>query len=231
MIVGFVFKVYQPLLGLAVHFYRHYDGAGIDFLGLFLIVQFAFRLQLSHGHQRKIHQADELILPFPKNLFPVRQILPVGLLDGLPVIAVRKAYIRKLCGKGRMAAVIGPVGIQHPDLRHGRISLFLIPKIILDVQKIPEGHCQVQGRVKFFQNRFLHIAEAIKDFYIRRLFKHGHQSLRLFFLRLAGIHRIDAEALNRRKLFLRYRSLNHIRGGSADHRLFVLPQKSYALYR
>ena len=148
VIVRLVFKIHQPLLGLPVDLHGHHDGAGVNLVRLLLILQLSFRFQLAHGHQGQIHQADELVLPALKNLRPIRQILLIGLLDRLPVIALRKAYVRKLRGEGRVAAVIGPVGVQHPDLRHGRIPLLLIPEIILDVQEILEGHGQVQRSVQ-----------------------------------------------------------------------------------
>ena len=37
--MGLILEVDQPLFGLAVYFYRDYDGAGIDLIGFFLIVQ------------------------------------------------------------------------------------------------------------------------------------------------------------------------------------------------
>ena len=49
-----------------------------------------------------------------------------------------------------MTAVVGPVCIQHADLGHGRISVFLASEIVLNVLEITEGHGQVQGAVKLF---------------------------------------------------------------------------------
>ena len=36
-----------------------------------------------------------------------------------------------------MTAVIGPVGIQHTDLGHGRITLLFVLKVILDMLENP----------------------------------------------------------------------------------------------
>ena len=47
-----------------------------------------------------------------------------------------------------MAAVIGPVRIQDADLRHGRVSLLLVPEIVLNMLKILKGHGKVQGIVQ-----------------------------------------------------------------------------------
>ena len=58
-----------------------------------------------------------------------------------------------------MTAVIGPVGIQHTDLGHGRITLLFVLKIILDMLEILEGHSQIQGTIQFFKYVLIHIAE------------------------------------------------------------------------
>ena len=39
-----------------------------------------------------------------------------------------------------MAAVIGPVCIENPDLGNGGITVLVILKIVLDVKEILEGH-------------------------------------------------------------------------------------------
>ena len=41
VVVGFVLKLHQPLLGLAVHRYRYFNGAGVDLLALVQIVRLA----------------------------------------------------------------------------------------------------------------------------------------------------------------------------------------------
>ena len=179
MIVGLVFKIHQPLLGLSVYLHGHHNRAGIDFLRFLLILQLSLCLQLPHSHQSQIHQADKFILAALQKLRPVCQVLLVGLLNRLPVIAVREAHIRKLCRKGRMPAMVGPIGIQHPDLRHGRIPFLFVPEIILDMQKITERHSQIQRVIQRFQLRLAHAAEALKDLDVCRILKYRHQSIRL----------------------------------------------------
>ena len=49
-----------------------------------------------------------------------------------------------------MTAVVEPVGIQHTDLRHGRISLFLACKILLDMLEILQGHRKTKRIVQLF---------------------------------------------------------------------------------
>ena len=135
--MGFIFKEYKPLLcfliGSVIHLHRNHNRAGIDFIGLFHIVQFAVFFQLSHCHQSQIHQADELIFSSCKNLFSGIQITLVGGFDGRTIITLPKLHICQLCGEGGMTAVVRPVCIQHSDFRHGRISLFILFKILLNM--------------------------------------------------------------------------------------------------
>ncbi len=139
--------------------------------------------------------------------------------------------ILQLCGKGRVAAVIGPVSIQNPDLCHGRIPFFLVPEIILDKLKIPEGHGKIQRIVQLFQLFLFHPLETVKNFHILRFRKIHGQRFRLLRSGLAGIHRINAVGTDRRHLLLRNLSFNDIGCGRTDQRLLVLLQKGNALNR
>ena len=46
MVVCLIFKVYKPLLGLAVDLDRNNDRAGIDLIGFLLVLQLALPLNL-----------------------------------------------------------------------------------------------------------------------------------------------------------------------------------------
>ena len=99
------------------------------------------------------------------------------------------------------------------------------------MQKILEGHGQIQGIVQLFQLPFLHFCKSVKGFYIFRLLKIGHQSLRLLHARLPGVHRIDAVIFDGREFFVCDVAFDHIGGGRPDDGLLILLQKLYALYR
>ena len=129
-----------------------------------------------------------------------------------------------------MTAMVGPVGVQHADLGHGRISVFLASEIVLNVLEIPEGHGQIQGVVKFPEGGLVHLAEAVEDLHVCRLLKYSYQSIRLLHRRFSGIHRVDTVALNGCQLFRGNAALNHVGGGGTDHRLLVLLQETDALY-
>ena len=141
MVMGLVLEEHQPLLGgrgsahiAVVYLHRHHHGAGVDLIGLFHVLQLSFLFQLPHGHQRQIHQADELIPgTLSVDLLPGVQIAAVSGLDGGTIVPFPELHLRQLRGKGGMAAVVGPIGVQHPDLRHSGIALLVLPEILLNM--------------------------------------------------------------------------------------------------
>ena len=145
-----ILKVDQPFLFFSIYINRNYNTAGVDLIGLFLILKLAFGFQLFHGHKGKVHQAHEFIVPSFIKDFSVSKIFVISIHDRSFVIALVKFYICKFCRESGVTAVVGPVGIQHTDLCHGRITLLLVFEIVLNVKEILEGHCKVQGTVKLF---------------------------------------------------------------------------------
>ena len=55
MVMGFILKHNQPILGLAIHFDGYHDGASVDFLGLVQISQLTLLAQLLHADNSDIH--------------------------------------------------------------------------------------------------------------------------------------------------------------------------------
>ena len=179
MVVSLILEVHEPLLLHAVHGHRHDDAAGVDLVGLLLVRKLPFLLQLAHGHESQVHQTDELVVPALEYLPVVRRILAVGVLDGLSVISLSKGNVFQLCGEGGVAAVVGPVGVQHPDLRHGRVPVLLSPEIVLDMLEILEGHGKPERVVELPQLLLLQVLKAVEDDDVGRLVKLCHQRLRL----------------------------------------------------
>ena len=212
MVMCFILKVDEPFFFFSVYIYRNYDGAGIDLIGFFLILQFSFGFQFFHSKKRQVHQTDKFVISSFVENFSVCQILFISFHDRLFVIAIFECYIFQFCGEGSMTAVIGPVRIQHTDLCHGWISFLFVFKIILDMLEILKCHSQIQRSVQFFQSCFFHIDKTIKDFNIFRFFKFCYQSLRFYHSCLAGIHRVDTVIFDCFEFFVRDISFNHICG-------------------
>ena len=90
MVVGLVLEEHQPLLRdlgrpthiAVVHLHGHHHGAGVDFIRFLHVGELPLLLELAHGHQGQVHQADELAgMPFFR---PARE----DLLPGVQVAAV-----------------------------------------------------------------------------------------------------------------------------------------------
>ena len=148
--MGFIFKVHQPLLSHSVDLNRNHNTAGIDLIRDLHILQLPLFFQLFHGYQSKIHKADILIVPSFIDLLSVSQILLVGILNGLFVLALCKGHIFKFGGKGSMTAMVRPVGIKYTDFRHRGIPAFFLCIIRLNMKEILKGHGQIQGIIKIF---------------------------------------------------------------------------------
>ena len=113
-----------------------------------------------------------------------------------------------------MTAVVGPVGIQHTDLCHGRISFLFVLKIILNMKKILKGHSKIQGVIELLSVLSSGISwKPSKIFTSSGSSKCSYQCLRLLHACFSGVHRVDAMVLDRLKLFVGDVSFNDI-GGS-----------------
>ena len=119
VVVGFVLKQQEPLFPAAVQLvHRQFDGAGVDLLGLVQVVEQPLGLQRLGADGGQIHQGDRPV--------PPAQGLPLQLVaavSGLRV-GVLKAHLVDVGEEGGVAAVIGPIGIDHPQLGEGGVPLF-----------------------------------------------------------------------------------------------------------
>ncbi len=77
-----------------------------------------------------------------------------------------------------MAAMVGPVGVKDPDLRHGRIPALFLLIILLDMTEILEGHGQTQRVIKLLQVFLVKICEIGEDTDIFRILIFHDQSFR-----------------------------------------------------
>ena len=117
--------------------------------------------------------------------------------------------------------MIGPIGVKHANFRHGRVALLVPFEIILDMNKITEGHGQIERVIECLKLCLRHIDKAVKNSDILRLLKALYQRFGLFKACLTGIHRIDTMLFNRGKLLLADIPLDGIGNCRADHRLLI----------
>ena len=164
-----VLEIDKPFLILAVHPHRHHDAAGVDLVAHLLVVQqsgFAqpFGSQCAHIHQAYVFVRASFVL-----LFVVGQILLESGLNQRAVLSFVKLDIGQLRSKGRVAAVVAPVGVQHTNLGHAGVALLLVAEITLYVQEVGKGHSKAQRAVQFFQLILGHSGETVEYLHIGRL--------------------------------------------------------------
>ncbi len=92
--------------------------------------------------------------------------------------------------------MIRPIGIEDPDLCHGRIPVLLLAKIFLNEKEILEGHGQTQRIIKSAKISLGHIGKAIQYSHISGIRMGQLQGDRLFHAALTGIYRVNAISLD-----------------------------------
>ena len=191
MVVGFIFKHDQPFFGPSVHHRVHDDAAGVVFLGFFQIRQFPGLSQFLHADGRQIHQAH-----FPR-LFAVH--VPPRCLVRLIGGGNRRGKCSRLdfdpVYRGKKSGVptmIGPVGIDHPDFRNGRLPFFGIPEIRLTKSQIGLTHRQPQFSQILFPSRFRQLPESGQNRHIRRCRRFHLEAGRFCQRGFPGLDGIDA---------------------------------------
>ena len=129
VVVGLIFEHQQPVLGLAVHRGGDMDGAGIDLLTLVQLRQQAPLFQDLRADGGNVHQGlgPGGSLLSAVDLHPCGQVPLVGGLNG----RVMDLHLVDVGGEGGVAAVVGPVGVYHPDLGDGGVPTLVIPEIAL----------------------------------------------------------------------------------------------------
>ena len=129
-----------------------------------------------------------------------------------------------------MTTVIRPIGIENADLRHGRIALFVVLEIILNMLEILEGHRQTKGIIEIPKVLFGHVGETIEDRYVCRIIKLRDQGLRLLHACLPRIHGVDAISFDLCEFLFRYVTLDHVGNGRANNGVFILIEELNTLY-
>ena len=134
VVMGLVLKEQEPVLILAIDIDLDLHGAGIDLLRLIELLELSFLLQHLRSEGTDIHEVDRL--------------RAVQLLAGCDVTipCLLELWISEIDmidrgQEGGMTAVIGPVGIDHADLRDTRITMLGLEVITAELE-IVEVHCE-----------------------------------------------------------------------------------------
>ena len=222
MVVGLVLEQEQPVLILTVHIALDLDGAGVDLVGLVQIFQDALLLQLLGTDGGKIHHAAGLVLPAQIGAHghvAVKGLLHHGIVD---------LHIVQNGAEGGVAAVIGPVGVDHLDLGDGGVAV-LRAEILLAELDIAKIHGKAVVRNELFQLLFVQLVEALQN-----LDRGGHRVLHFQGLlgvqrSLAGLHRVDDVFLDLGHLLVSQGAFQQIDAGRAHQRALALTDELDAL--
>ena len=153
--MGLVLKEEEPVLILAVHIALDLDGAGVDLLGFVQILEDALLLQLLGTDGGKIHHAAGLLLTAQVGTHghvAVKRCLHHGIVD-LDII--------QNGAEGGVAAMIGPVGVDHLDLGDGGVAV-LRAEVLLAELDIAQIHGQALFVDELLQALFVQLVEALQ---------------------------------------------------------------------
>ena len=139
MVVCLVLELEEPFLHLPVHIHVHEDAAGVVLFTLFQILQLAFEPKPTGAQRCQFHEAEGLPL--------ASQLLPhaAGQFQGAFQLGLHKAFFHRnflnLRGKGGVAAMVAPIGVQDAELRLGGVPPFF-PEIQHHFPKVVGIHGQ-----------------------------------------------------------------------------------------
>ncbi len=183
VIVCLILEQEQPVFLPTLRLDLDLDGAGIDLFGFVQSVQLALLFEDLRRNRPNVHQSHRFVALDKCSRI---QITLICRLQGL----IRKLHVVDHGVKGRMSAVIGPIGIDHLDLSDRRIPMFAreISPAALTVRQIhrqPARRDQVrQLRVAVSAKALDHL-DRLRDLIIHR------QRFRQRQRRFPCFHRID----------------------------------------
>ena len=181
--MGLVFKLQQPVLLLAVDVDLDLDRAGVDLLGLIQILEQALLLEGFGADGGQVHQGHRLVLARVDGLAQL-EIFVVG----VPDVVALNLHVLDAGGEGGVAAVVGPVGIDHANLGDGWGALFGLFKVLLAEGDVAQVHRQAIVGDELLQALLVQIVKVFQHRNVRRNVERGVQRLHRLQRRL---HRLD----------------------------------------
>ena len=157
VVVGLVLKEEEPILIRAINIDFYLNGASVDLLRLIQVRELACVLEPLGAEGAHVHQRYGTI--FAPQLAAHLEIALEGGANGVVV----DRYMVELCAKGRVAAVVRPVGVDHADLGDGWVAL-LAGKVVLTKSDIGEVHGKAEVVDHFLQLLAREVAKSIEGF-------------------------------------------------------------------
>ena len=156
VVVSLVLEEEQPVLVLAVDIDGHAHGAGVDLLGLVEVLQLTGLLEIFGADGAHVHEADGLLVA--AELVADLHVAVESRLDDLVV----DRDVVEHGAEGGVAAVVGPVGVDHADLGDGRVAA-LVEEVLLTKRDIRLVHGKAQVGDHGGKARPVELAEAGQD--------------------------------------------------------------------
>ena len=127
VVVRLVFEHQQPVLLLAVHLGGNVDRAGVDFLALVELGEKAAFLERLGADGRNVHERLRTLgsLLEAVDLLARGEVAVIRILDG----GIVDADLVQMRRERRVAAVIGPVGVDDAHLGHGGVAVLFVAEI------------------------------------------------------------------------------------------------------
>ena len=222
VVVRLVLEQQQPLFHALVRLHVQFHRAGVDLLGFVQIGQCPGELQIARAHRGHVHQRHGPVAALERGAD--LQIAPVGLLHARVV----KAHVGKLGEEGRVAAVIGPVGVDHANFRQRGVAALGL-EVLLAKRQIGVVHRQPVLAAEGVQLRLAIAREALHDRHGLGQGVVGAQRLRLFQRSLAAFHGVDDVLFERLHILVGKVALEDIHQRRAHDGALALGHQLYAL--
>ena len=193
MVVRFVLELQEPLLGPPVHVHIDVDRAGVVLLRDLQIVQQPPLAQVARADRGDVHQADALVLA--PQLAADAQVQRQRILDLLPHEGLLDGDALQLGRKGRMTAVVAPVGVQNPQLGLIGIAAFRT-KVLHHLAQVVGIHRQPLLAAEALQLRLPHAREPVEHLHGAHLgLLHVAEHREVLLARLDGVDIVAADLL------------------------------------
>ena len=190
----FVFELQQPRARFAVFINVDINGAGVHFGRDFHVLQIALGALVFGVDGGQIHQGVGAGGGFVAiNALPLR--LVIGEIGGerCAKSALRKLDVMQCGGKRRVAAVVGPVGIEHADFRLAWLAVLLL-EITLHQLQIGKRHgealCGVPGGKTVAVKR---VETGITRYRIGGMMRRQRRFGKVFFAAFDGVNQVLAQ--------------------------------------
>ena len=203
VVVRLVLEEVEPVLVVAVDVDLGLRGAGVDFLGLVQAGELARVLEPLGANGAHVHEADGLVVAAE-----LVTDVHVATERGRDLWVV-ELDVRKAGTKGGVAAVVGPVGVDHADLGDGGHAS-LARKVALAELGVRHVHCHAAIAHEVFDALLVQVEEAAQDLDVRRLRVGGGEGLARRERRLARFDRVDHVVLDGLEVVIGERALQHV---------------------